>query len=128
MSTSGNFSIGTFSQLKFSGGVLAPAVRFPIGFYVTGKLGKPDVADPLGVYGIYQMRKMKKGKGYVKMKFYTPTNPRTEAQQANRQKFANAMSAWGSLTDEQKQAYIKRAKTRNMFGWGLFIREWWHQN
>jgi hypothetical protein len=99
-----------------------------LGFCASGKLGKPDVPDPLNLYGNWQMRMTKRGKVPIKMKFYTQTNPRTEKQQANRQKFANAMSAWGSLTDEQKQAYIKRAKTRNMFGWGLFIREWWHQN
>ena len=62
------------------------------------------------------------------MKFYTPTNPQTIPQQANRTKFANAMTAWGALTDEEKGVYNTRAKKRNMFGWGLFIREYYQAN
>lgn len=99
-----------------------------IGFCVSGKLGKNALVDPHGSHGIWQMRMTKRGKVPVKMKWYTPTNPRTEAQQANRTKFANAMSAWGSLTTEQKTLYNVRAKKRRMFGWGLFIREYYQAN
>lgn len=104
------------------------ASPFLLGFGVSGKLGKNWTSDPLGVRGIYQMRMTKRGKVPVKMKFYAPTNPMTEPQQANRQKFADAMSAWGELTTEQKNAYNVRAKRRNMFGWGLFIREFYQSN
>lgn len=99
-----------------------------IGFGISGKLGRPDMPDPLGVYGIYQMRMTKRGKRPIRMKFYTQTNPQTEDQQANRTKFASAMSAWGALTPEEKGAYNLRAKRRNMFGWGLFIREYYQSN
>lgn len=99
-----------------------------IGLCISGKIGRPDMPDPYGVYGIYQMRMTKTGKRPIRMKFYTQTNPQTEPQQANRAKFASAMSAWGSLTTEQKTAYNVRAKRRNMFGWGLFIREYYQSN
>lgn len=99
-----------------------------LGFGVSGKIGKNATSDPLGVNGIYQMRKTKRGKVPIKMVFYSPTNPQTELQQANRQKFADAMASWGELTNEEKKVYNKRAKKRNMFGWGLFIREYYQAN
>jgi len=101
---------------------------FLIGFGISGNIGKVGDPDPLNVNGIYQMRMTKKGKVPIKMKFYTPANPETIPQQANRQKFADAMTAWGNLTDEQKTVYNKRAKKRQMFGWGLFIREYYQAN
>ena len=101
---------------------------FFLGFGMSGKLGKPTAPDPLNVHGIYQMRMTKRGKVPVKMKFYRPTNPRTPAQEANREKFAAAMVAWQALTPEEKGVYNKRAKKRSMFGWGLFIREYYQAN
>lgn len=101
---------------------------FLLGFGMSGKVGKPEWADPEGVYGIYQMRMTKQGKVPVKMKFYTPTNPQTEAQEANRQKFADAMAEWSGLTSGEKAVYNERAKRRQMFGWGLFIREYYSAN
>ena len=101
---------------------------FFLGFGVSGKLGKPTAPDPLNVHGIYQMRMTKRGKVPVKMKFYGPTNPRTPAQEANREKFAAAMVAWQALTPVEKGVYNKRAKKRSMFGWGLFIREYYQAN
>lgn len=77
------------------------------------------------VAGVWHMRMTKRGKRPIKMRFYRPTNPRSETQQSNRNKFSEAMSAWMSLTDEQKADYTKRAKKRGMFGWGLFIREYY---
>ena len=101
---------------------------FLMGFGMSGKLGETGESDPLGVKGIYQMRMTKKGKVPIKMKFYVPFNPRSVPQQANRQKFADAVSAWGSLTEEEKSVYNVRAKKRMMFGWGLFIREYYQNN
>lgn len=101
---------------------------FLLGFYISGNIGKASDPDPLGVNGIYQMRMTKTGKRPIKMKFYVPTNPQTEPQEANRSKFATAMSEWMSLTTEQKQAYTDRAKKRNMFGHGLFIREYYQSH
>jgi len=101
---------------------------FFIGFGVSGNIGKPGQRDLLYANGIYQMRMTRKGKIPIKMKFYVPTNPRTTLQQENRQKFADAMTAWGALTSGEKLVYIKRAKTRQMKGWGLFIREYYQAN
>jgi hypothetical protein len=102
--------------------------NFLIGFGVSGKLGEALTTDPLNIRGIYQMRMTKRGKRPIKMKFYVPTNPQTVPQEANRTKFAAAMAAWMALTTEQKNVYNARAKKRNMFGWGLFIREYYQAN
>lgn len=101
---------------------------FFLGLGVSGRIGKVGDADPLGVNGIWQMRMTKRGKVPIKMKFYTPTNPQTVPQQANRTKFANAMTAWGALSSGDKAVYNARAKKRQMFGWGLFIREYYQAN
>jgi len=125
-------STGQFSLLKFSlgnfAGIESAKKEFFLGIGLSGKLGKPNAPDLLGVHGIYQMRMTKRGKVPVKMKFYVPTNPRTAAQQANRQKFANAQAAWMALTPPEKLGYTTRAKRRSMFGWGLFIREYYQEN
>jgi hypothetical protein len=122
-----DYGIAEWGDFEYgSGGI--PPVRFPLAFLAWKKLGRPEWPDPLGVYGIYQRRKMKSGKGYIKMKFYTPTNPQTVPQQANRAKFADAMSTWTSLTPEEKQPYIERAKRRQMKPWGLFVREYYQSH
>jgi len=108
-------------------------------FGLSGKLGSPAgcgmatagqarCGGDYRTYGIWQMRNIRRGKVPVKMKFYTPTNPRSVAQQANRQKFANAQAAWMALTPPEKLGYTTRAKRRSMFGWGLFIREYYQEN
>lgn len=99
-----------------------------LAFGLSGRVGRPEWPDPEGVYGIYQMRMTKRGKVPYKMKFYRPTNPRTPAQQENRQKFAQAMAEWQSLTEEQKLKYNKEARKINLFGRNLFIREYYQKN
>lgn len=74
-------------------------------------------------YGIYQQRKCKEGVRTVRMKFYRPTNPRTEIQQANRQKMINAVLAWQNLTAEQKIQYNKRARGKHYSGYNLYLKE-----
>jgi hypothetical protein len=101
---------------------------FLLGFYISGNIGKVGDPDPLGINGIYQMRMTTTGKRPIKMKFYTPTNPQTEPQEANRSKFATAMSEWMSLSSGDKAVYNARAKKRNMFGHGLFIREYYQSH
>lgn len=103
---------------------VADSAILHLGFQPTGKLLEPCSPDPLNVGGIYQRRMTPQGKKSFKLGFYTPTNPQTVPQQANRTKFADAMGAWLALTSEQKLAYTKRAKKRNLFGWNLFIREY----
>lgn len=121
------FGQAKFGEAKF-GVSSGEKIVFPIGFQIWGKLGSTLSHDPLGIAGIYQRRKTKRGQVSVKMKFYKPTNPRTPKQQANRSKFADAMSEWQSLTDEKKQAYTKRANKRGLHGHNLFIREYYQRN
>lgn len=102
--------------------------RFALGWGIRKKLGKAGDPDPLNVKGIYQMRMTKQGKVPIKMKFYTPTNPQTVPQQANRQKFADAMTAWHALTSNEQAEYTERARKRQMFGRNLFIREYYSAN
>lgn len=88
-------------------------------------VGYSCVGDPYDVQGIYQIRHNSKGQYTQRMRSYRPTNPRTVAQQANRSIFADAMSAWVALTDEEKQAYNQRARKIQLFGKNLFIREYY---
>lgn len=125
-----NFSLETYvppagDAVDFE---LARLSDFLLAFGVRKKLGRPSWPDPENVFGIYQMRMTLRGKVPIKMKFYTPTNPRTTAQQANRQKFADAMTAWHGLTSEEKAKYNKRARKMRMFGRNLFIREYYQSN
>lgn len=61
---------------------------------------------------------------YVRMRSYRPTNPRTELQQANRQKMTDACEAWKNLTVVDKSDYNKRGKRQNRIGRMIFISEY----
>ena len=74
--------------------------------------------------GIYQMRRCKEGIIPIRMKFYKPSNPRTILQQANRQKYADGVLGWQSLTDEQKKVYNDNVKGRCLSGYNLYIKEY----
>jgi hypothetical protein len=96
----------------------------PIGFII-GKFGKNDPNCPLR--GIYQKRKGKAGVINVKMKFYAPYNPNSEAQQYWRNKLREAVRAWQNLTSEQKKLYNIRGSKRGRRGYNLFISEYLKQ-
>lgn len=80
------------------------------------------------IEGIYQRQPSLNGQIVRKLKFYVPTNPQTEAQQANRQKIADAVSAWQALTDEQKDVYNKKALGKGISGYNLFIKNYLRSN
>lgn len=61
---------------------------------------------------------------YTKMRYYRPTNPRTELQQAGRNKFAEAVAAWSALTTVEKSVYNERGKKNNRIGRNIFISEY----
>ena len=61
---------------------------------------------------------------YVRMKSYRPTNPKTPPQVAWRNVFANAISSWSLLTDEQKAVYNERGTRQSLPGRNLYIREY----
>ena len=100
-----------------------------------GTFGAVQYGETQKIGGIYQRRR--KGYNnfsgspppnspiyYVKMRSYAPTNPRTGAQQANRQKFKDAIDSWYELTTEQKNAYNKRATRNGRVGYFLYISEY----
>jgi len=72
---------------------------------------------------IYQQRQCIGGKKTIKMSYYTPTNPQTVPQQANRSKFSNAVAGWQALSENQKEVYNERAKYKQYSGYNLYIRE-----
>ena len=74
--------------------------------------------------GIYRTDNVTGRTKFYREPFYLTKNPRTEAQQANRQKFADAVAAWQGLTSEQKNQYNIKAKGRHMSGYNLFLREY----
>lgn len=80
-----------------------------------------DVIIPTG---IYQMRKCKEGKIPIRINLYNYVITHTEAQQTNREKFADAVVAWQGLTSSEKLLYNERAKTTQMSGYNLFLKEY----
>jgi len=80
--------------------------------------------EPWNRWGIYRVMSVKGHQVNVKERFYIPHNPQTEAQQANRNKFKDAISAWYALTDEEKEVYNERAKGKNMTGYNIFVKEY----
>lgn len=78
--------------------------------------------------GVYQTRHKNGVSETVRMRYYRPINPASIPQEANRAKFAAAMTAWHALTTEQKAVYTTRAKKRGLFGRNLFIREYYQSS
>ena len=75
--------------------------------------------------GVYQMRHCHEGYIPVKMRFQisrenTPTVKRLAAWN----KFRAAISAWKSLTSEQKQVYYNRENKKHRRGNNIFITEY----
>jgi len=75
-------------------------------------------------YGVYQVRTQSGKQVVVRQKFYVPTNPQTEEQQAWRQVFADAITGWQNLTSEQKEVYNAKVKYKPYSGYNLYIREY----
>jgi len=61
---------------------------------------------------------------YVRLRSYRPTNPQTVAQQANRQKMADACVAWNMLTPVDKYGYNERGRRLNRIPRMIFISEY----
>lgn len=106
-----------------------------MGLEVRGKVGAPSAYGTRGYgifhygsgskfHGIYQMRTRFGKQVLVKEKYYVPTNPQTETQQANRQKLTDGVAAWQALTSPQKSVYNERAKYKKFSGYNLFLKEY----
>ena len=78
--------------------------------------------------GIYQRRHGKGKVLYARLNFYNPSNPKTILQQANRTKFASGMTVWSNLTQNEKEVYNERAKTYQLHGVNLFLKEYLNSN
>jgi hypothetical protein len=87
-------------------------------------VGYSKAGDLFFASGIYQNRLTKKGKISTRTGFYTYVPGSTAPQLARRSVFSDGMSAWMSLTDEEKLVYDKRARRVHMFGANLFMKEY----
>lgn len=76
--------------------------------------------DPMA--GVYQKRPRKRGQIFVKMRHCIIPNPRTPAQQARREKFAQALLAWRALSFEDQVVWNKKNYPSHMSGYNRFIR------
>lgn len=79
---------------------------------------------PIPTSGVFQHRHKGSKIGVFLLRHFIPKNPRTEEQQANRQKYADGIVSWQGLTTEQKQVYNKRSQGKKMSGYNLFLREY----
>ena len=86
--------------------------------------GVDKYANILLLSGIYRTDNVTGKTKIYREPFYITKNPRYGPQQANRQKYANGVSAWKLLTQEQKNAYNKRAIGKRFFGYHLFLKEY----
>jgi len=76
-------------------------------------------------HGVYQRRSCVEGQITVKMRFpLTREEVETPARVANWEKYAAALDAWDSLTQEQKDVYNESAKEFLMNGCNLFVKEY----
>jgi hypothetical protein len=79
---------------------------------------------PIPTSGVFQHRHKGASVGLFLLRHFIPKNPRTEEQQANRQKYADGIVAWQALTTIQKEVYNKRSQGKKMTGFNLFLREY----
>jgi len=75
-------------------------------------------------WGIWQLRHRLGKRIFVKQKFFIPSNPQTESQQARRTIFADGMTAWKALTAEQQKEYNNKANKLGIFGFNLFMKQY----
>lgn len=91
-------------------------------------LGFSKLGEENDLAGFYRVRHIGGRRIRERLLWYEPTNPQTPAQQANRSTFADAVSSWQGLTNEQKAVYNTRAVKKKYFGYHLYIREYMLSN
>jgi len=74
--------------------------------------------------GIYQKKKTFVGNRVSRMRYYRPTNPQTETQQAWRAVLAAGWTEYALLTEDEKVLLSKQARRLRMSGPNLFMRRW----
>lgn len=97
-----------------------------------GIIGKLTFAptDPPRPLGTYIIQRVPPGTGNVTgspdrslqiRRHVVGIDPNTEAQQANRSKFATAVIVWHTLSQADKQAWAKKGQDRRMSGFNAFV-------
>lgn len=87
-------------------------------------LGRSRLGEYFESAGIYKLNGRWRKRDIIKMAHYAPHNPRTTAQQNNRQKIANATMAWHALTESEKNYWRQLKYPRKMSGFNRFVK--WH--
>lgn len=87
-------------------------------------VGSSFLGEDIPFAGVYQKRPRKTGQIFVKMKFSIANDPRTSLQISQREKFANAVFSWQSLTSEQKHVYNQLQYPPRMTGFNRYIRSY----
>lgn len=105
-------SIGARGQFGYSGGLGRIALGYTrLGFYCPYS-------------GIYETKPRAGGRITYLKKFYRPTNPQTETQQAWRAVLTAGWAEWATYDPETKEQYRLRGIRRQMSGANLFMSEW----
>ena len=86
--------------------------------------GIDKYANIILLSGIYRTDNVTGRTKFYREPYYITKNPRTETQQANRQKLADGVAAWKVLTPDEKNEYNIKAKGKHMSGYNLFLREY----
>ena len=100
-----------------SAGVKRAPYPYPIGIRVSG--GGYSHYHPYGWY--YQLRRTWHGVIWAAHRYTPPTNPRSALQQGYRGMFADGVSNWHNLTDEEKTNYNQLKFPRRMTGFNRFM-------
>jgi len=75
-------------------------------------------------YAVYRRQPTPHGIIVVHNKYYVPWNPRSDTQQQNRLKFANAVAAWKLLSAGEKDTWDHTRYPARMSGYNRFIRNY----
>lgn len=119
----GKFNQFGISQLGFS--LFGDSdVIFPRGEFGSSVLGDSFFGDMILLSGIYQNRTAWDHVPISREKYYIPKNPRSDLQQANREKMAIAVAAWQALSSEEKKVYNQNAVGLHMSGYNLFLSKY----
>lgn len=114
---------------------IVSALDIAYGIEIRGRFGKPnglgemwcgwsELGQDFPLAGLYRKVRHEGKQKFQRMKFYATPGPRTVPQQANRSKFALAVSAWQALTPEQKKQWRSKKSPRFMSGYNRFIRDY----
>ena len=90
--------------------------------YGMDQFGIAKLGGVINLSGIYALFTKGGARTLVRKRYYFPRDPKKEAQQANRQKFAGAVLAWQNLTSEQKSYYNEFGKRNGKRGYNVFLK------